>query len=242
MRMTLRDILHADRGATAIEYGMLAAGVALAAIVAVFALGGNLGALLGVSGDIVSGRSAPDDGQPNPLQTILQQTFADGREGWGGPAAPRTLDQIGTGLSLARESRTDDGSETVSRSFAIPAGATRAEISFDMSFVDSWDRELAKVYVNGAEIAVGQFHWTTGDAPGLTTTRVGGVTFDAELSGTVQAGSWGNPADGTDTTYRVTIAVDDPGEEVTLGFGTTLDQAQEDESLLIGNVEVRANP
>ena len=56
----------------------------------------------------------------------------------------------------------------------------------------------------------------------------------------MQAGSWSDPSRGTDHTYAVRLSVENPGERLTLGFGTTLNQSQEDESLLIGNVEVRA--
>jgi hypothetical protein len=176
------------------------------------------------------------------MRMILNQTFEFDREGWSGLAKRRTIAQIGTGLSLANESSSEDARETVSRTFAIPEGAARAELSFDMSFVDSWDtNEEAKVYVNGNPVIVGTHVWTTNNVPSLVNTSTAGMTIDAQLTNSVKAGSWRNGAGGTDHTYRVTIAVDDPGETLQLGFGASLDQSQEDESLLIGNVELRAD-
>ncbi len=109
-----------------------------------------------------------------------------------------------------------------------------------MAFVDSWDNEEARIFVNGAQIGIGTFRWSGGE-PELTFTPSPGITASAALTSTVQAGSWSSPSRGTDYSYRVSVAVEDPGETLTLGFGTTLDQPQSDESLLIGNVEVRAD-
>jgi len=231
------DILCDRRGATAIEYGILSGGVAASVAAAVFALGGQVGGFLDGAGGAVSGR---DIGRGKAdMITILTQNFATDREGWTGMAPRRTLDQIGTGLSLARESRIGDGQEAVRRVFDIPAGASRAAISFDMSFVDSWDDETARIYVNGAEVMAGAHDWNTDTPPALVQMPTQTMTIDAQLTNSVQAGVWGNGIRGTDHTYRVTITVDDPGEALQLGFGTSLNQGQMDESLLIGNVELR---
>jgi len=231
------------RGATAIEYGVVLSGLAMGVATALFALGVGLGGLFGttgqMTGDALAGRGIVDTAKPGPLQVVLRQDFATDSAGWRGPAPRRTLESIGTGLSLARESRRNNGRESVSRSFALREGTTRAEISFDMSFVDSWDGEAALVYVNGRAVAEGRFSWNGDAPPTLTRTPVSGITVTALPVSRVQAGSWSDPARGTDHTYNVTIAVADPGETLTLGFGTTLNQDQSDESLLIGNVELR---
>ena len=230
-----------NRGATAIEYGMLAGGLAVAITASVFVLGGEISDLFGAPSSLVP----PGSGE---MRVVLTQNFENGREGWSGLAAVIKLDQIGTGLSLASESWRGDALEMVSRTFDIPAGATRAEVSFDMSFVDSWDAgEVAKIYVNGSEVAVGEHLWRT-EAPAtvtpteaVTPTKSGAVSVNANLISSVKAGVWTNGSNGTDHTYRVTIAVDDPGQELSLGFGTSLNQGREDESLLISSVELRAD-
>lgn len=238
-----RNIAQSQRGATTVEYGVVVGGLAVGIAAALVALGVGLGSLFGgtaqMTGDIAAGRRVHETASPRPLRLALRQSFETTREGWSGPAPRRTLDQIGTGLSLARESSGGNGRETVSRSFDIPAGTARAAISFDMSFVDSWDSESALVYVNGRQVAEGRFSWTRDAPPTLTRTPVSGITVTALPVSRVRAGSWSDPARGTDHTYTVTIAVADPGETLTLGFGTTLDQDQSDESLLIGNVELR---
>ena len=148
-------------GATAIEYGLVAAGIGVAISAAVFVLGGDVSALFGNSGSALTGAR---NGGALPL--IARHSFEDGREGWSG-GTPRTLAQIGTGLSLARDEARGNGIQTVSRSFDLPAGAARAEIGFDMSFVDSWDNEQAVIYVNGARVGTGSFRWNGTEPPQL---------------------------------------------------------------------------
>lgn len=239
-RTTLKSLLRQQRAATAIEYGLFAGGLAIGIMATIFALGGNIDELFGAAGDLVG--SGSDDGDAAGLRVVLSQTFEADREGWSGMAPPRTLDQIGMGISLANESRRANAAEAVSHTFDIPAGATRAEISFDMSFVDSWDAdEQAKIYVNGTEIAVGEHLWRSEDVPTFAMTPADDMTIDAQLTSSVTAGTWDNGNRGTDHTFRVTVSVDNPGETLRLGFGTSLDQEQSDESLLIGNVELRAD-
>lgn len=242
----LREFARSRRGATAIEYGVVVGGLAMGIAIAVFALGVGLGGLFGttgqMTGDILAGRGIAETAKPDPLRVVLRQNFATDSDGWRGPAPRRTLDRIGTGLSLGRESRRNNGRESVSRSFDLPEGTARAEIRFEMSFVDSWDNEQAKFYLNGTDVATGQFSWRSGEAPNLSVAAGTGVTVDATPVSSVKAGSWSDPARGTDHTYSVTLGIVDPGETLTLGFGTTLDQDQTDESLLIGNIELRVGP
>lgn len=42
----IREFLHGEEGATAIEYGLIAAGIAIGIVVVVFAIGGDLAAQL----------------------------------------------------------------------------------------------------------------------------------------------------------------------------------------------------
>lgn len=237
-----RTILHACRGATTIEYGVVAGGLAAAITGALAMLGGDIAAVFDTTDTVIAG-PATSAGMSfgGPLRVIAHHTFADGREGWSGDAMVRTLDQIGTGLSLSGESRSGNAAETVSRAFTIPPGASRAEISFDMSFVDSWDNEQAKIYLNGTEIGAGVFSWRD-DTLDLTVAPSTGITATVERTSSVQAGTWERSTRGTDHVYAVRIAVDDPGETLTLGFGTTLDQSQSDESLMIGNVALSVGP
>lgn len=231
-RYTLFRMLKDQRGATVIEYGVLVAGLGVAIVGVVLALGVDVAALFGRTGSTVavsSGRSSP------AMRVVALQTFATGREGWTGGEL-RTLPQIGTGLSLAGPQT--GGREMLRRTFDIPDGATRAEISFDMSFVDSWDNEQARIYLNGKKIGTGSFQWNRGE-PSLTFTPDAGITATAQLTSTVRAGTWAGG--GADHTYTVKLVVDDPGSSLTLGFGTTLNQSKVDESLLIGNVKVSAN-
>ena len=60
MLNTLITLQNDTRGATAIEYGLIAAGIAVAITAAVFALGGDLSAMFGGVSDTVN--SAPTGG------------------------------------------------------------------------------------------------------------------------------------------------------------------------------------
>lgn len=54
LRTALRMFRKDDRGATAIEYGLIAAGIAVAIAAAVFALGGDLAGVFGDVSDAVT--------------------------------------------------------------------------------------------------------------------------------------------------------------------------------------------
>ena len=50
-----RTMLESDEGATAVEYGLMVAGIAMLIIVAVWALGGNLSGLFQDIADTIGG-------------------------------------------------------------------------------------------------------------------------------------------------------------------------------------------
>ncbi len=100
-RMKSNAFLTANRGATALEYGLIAAGVGVAIAAAVFLLGGELATLFNRTSTMLP--TAPDGGT-GEMRVVARNNFADGREGWTGGVL-RTLEQIGTGLSLARNEK-----------------------------------------------------------------------------------------------------------------------------------------
>lgn len=227
-------ILKDARGATAVEYGLLAAGLGVLVAGAVLTLGVDVAALFGRTGSTIgeaAGVSAAE------MRVIAQNNFETGREEWTGGTLV-TIPLIGTGLSLAGPQT--GGRELMRRTFEIPDAATRAEVTFDMSFVDSWDNEDANIYLDGRIIGTGNFSWNSGQLPTLNFVPVAGVTASAELVSSVRTGTW-TRANSLDHTYTVKLAVDNPDSTLTLGFGTTLNSGANDESLLISNVAVSAN-
>ena len=53
----VQGFLHSDDGATAIEYGLIAAGIALAIVAAVFAFGSDLSTLFNAMGNTLGNAS-----------------------------------------------------------------------------------------------------------------------------------------------------------------------------------------
>lgn len=66
MMILLRDMLHDDSGATAIEYGLIAALVSVAAIGALGAMGGSLESIFSSVSDTLEGAVAQGTGGEAP--------------------------------------------------------------------------------------------------------------------------------------------------------------------------------
>jgi hypothetical protein len=187
--------------------------------------------------------STPTRSKREVFQTFLSFTDAADAAGWSGGAAAN-ITGFGEVLQIDRAARHPftPAAETVTTRFDLPAGSTAAVLEFDMTFADSWDDEEARIYVNGTAVARGQFDWDEGlgPPPALSLDGADGIAVTASDAVTTQStGVSRFKAEGTDYTYRMRIEVNDPGEQVSLGFGTTLDSSGTwDESLLVDNVTV----
>lgn len=230
------------RGATAIEYGLVVAGIGVTITAALFLVGDDVAALLDSLGSSLPGN---DDGTGGTPVISLSFTDAADMAGWRGGAAA-TISGFGEVLQIDRSARhpITPAAETVTTRFDLPAGSTSAVLEFDMTFADSWDDEETRIYVNGTAVASGRFDWDEGlgPPPALGLQGAEGITVTASEATTTQnTGVSRFVREGTDYTYRMRIEVSDPGEQVSLGFGTTLDSSGTwDESLLVDNVTVSA--
>ena len=130
-----------------------------------------------------------------------------------------------------------NGAVATERSFDIPDGTQVASFTFDMIAVDSWDGEDFIVFVDGAPAASLQFRYAQDGVTGQWVSDNPDYSFEVvSVSARTEAGyhsGW------PDQSATVQLNVSNPGETVTLGFGSTLNQSREDESFAIDNVSLR---
>lgn len=215
--------LRCERGAMAVEWVILAAGVTGMGLLALNSHRDSLGGFwYRINGEVSSVDTRSD--------------FEDGTDGWTGSGAHST-DIPGFGRALGPIDGSG-GVATVSRDFEITKGRTSTEITLDLYGLDSLDGEDAVFYVNGVE--VGRIRGTSGTTETFAGT-VDGVTFEGRLidggrniGGYLNTGrQWDN-----DSITEVKIKVDNPGDVVTVGVGSTANQRVSDESWAIDNVRV----
>ena len=174
---------------------------------------------------------------------IAAEDFEAGAQGWsdgtttdGGAAFTTFLGRFG------------GGGEQTSKSFAVTDGADQVEITFDFYELDSWDGDAGDrfaVSINGGEIVSEDFFHAgragrDGNDPAASG-RTGAVSWSIApaTDGQSSLGFTSGPAY-TDQIHQVTLLLDNPGADFTLGFGSTLDQEIDDESFGIDNLVVTA--
>ena len=166
---------------------------------------------------------------PTPTPGAITEDFNGGASGW-------TNNQTDSGAGNGYLGRL--GTALVEKSFALPSGATTATISFDFLEIDSWDGESFFVTVNGREINLGAFGWTA-DEGATSFNAGGGITVSKGAA--VKLSGYGNETDFwafNDSAHRFTLTVANPGETLTLGFRSTLNQELNDESFGIDNLSI----
>ena len=166
---------------------------------------------------------------PTPTPGAITEDFNGGATGW-------TNNQTDSGAGNGYLGRL--GTSLVEKSFALPSGATTATISFDFLEIDSWDGESFFVTVNGREINLGAFGWTA-DEGATSFNAGGGITVSKGAA--VKLSGYGNETDFwafNDSAHRFTLTVANPGETLTLGFRSTLNQELNDESFGIDNLSI----
>lgn len=248
---TFRRLVRDQRGATAIEYGLAACGIAIAISAAVFVLGGDVSAIFGQVGSVVSGRHSVSES--TPLTIIGFDPGSSDVESWSGGILAEIAGfgsvlqlDLGSNAYFADRENGRPGAETTTRVFELPTNTRTAILEFDMVFADSWDDEQARIYINGTEVGRGSFDWDEGVGPPPVLELPGGDGIQITASAPVASQNTGVSrfnAQGTDYAYKMRIQVEDPEAELSLGFGTTLNsKGQWDESLLVDNVRVSTIP
>lgn len=199
-----------------------------------------------IAGDLSGGvtEAAPNGGFDD---------FGTGTEGWtmtGGGAVPNEGPNGGFSGMLGRVGGTG-GAQAVSKTFSLDPAQATTLIGFDFLKIDSWDayngdglpgNEEIIVFVNG----VAAFRFMPegfGNPPG-SDGATGSFTLPGGITGTYSVTSSGSDtAIGFlggfgDRVYAVSLVLDGAGANVTLGFGSTLDQGIGDEAFGIDNMLV----
>ena len=107
--------------------------------------------------------------------------------------------------------------------FALDGDSAFAVVSFDMHAIDSWDGESFDIYIDNALVASASFSQHSDSATGTWVTDNPDISFAVEASS--GRGHAGYSSEWSDQSFRMQVTVADPGNEVTVGFGSTLDQA-----------------
>ncbi len=128
--------------------------------------------------------------------------------------------------------------QAVSKTFALNPQHNRTSIDFDFLKIDTWDGEAFNVHLNGAVAFSFQplFMAGQGQTGASGTFAVGAITGRYNIV----AAPINDPTG--DRAYHVHMEVDGAGGAVTLGFGSTLDQAAADEAFGVDNVRVVQMP
>lgn len=131
------------------------------------------------------------------------------------------------------------GAQSVHSTFDIPDGTNVASFTFDMIAIDSWDNEDFIVFVDGEPAARLNFHHSTDGVTGQWVSDNPNYTFQVLETGPREHSGYN--AGWSDQQASVQLDIANPGQTVTLGFGSTLDQGIEDESFAVDNVSLTAN-
>ena len=113
-----------------------------------------------------------------------------------------------------------------------------ATLTFDLIGGDSLDNEVATITMNGETVTLarglynGTRTFVSPDVPGIS------VSTEVLSEGTNLGGA--SPSSWRDSVTQVTITVDNPGSELTLGVTSGANQPGYDEFFGIDNVDIQA--
>jgi len=165
--------------------------------------------------------------------TLAAMNFSGGdMGGWIGGTVMTPIESLGEMLVLGP-------GETTSITLDVPPGSDSATLTFDLIGGDSLDNEIATITTNGQTVTLarGSYNGTMT----FITPDVEGVTVSTQVisEGTNLGGS--GPARWRDSVTQVTITLDDPGTDLTIGMASGANQHIGDEFFGVDNVEVSAN-
>lgn len=156
--------------------------------------------------------------------------FENGLDGWLGGV-------LGTDPAYGNVLRGGGGSGQIAQhTFDIGANQDEAVITFDMHALDSWDGESFDIYVDNRHVASASFHQ---DTDGTTGTWVSdNDDYSISVASSSPRENTGFSETWSDQSFQMQVTVNDPGHEITVGFGSTLNQGIEDESWAVDNISV----
>ena len=150
-----------------------------------------------------------------------------------GASTPQGLTVVGGTLYFAATGYSNSGI-SLSRSFSLNGEA--ATLSFDFLRLDSWDGEPLYLYIDNQLIFAQPFAWYGNDG-----TRTGSSgDFSWSITATSPTQEMGGLAYWPDQIFRISVSIPAGRTNIRLGLGSGLDQAVEDESFGIRNLEIRS--
>ncbi|WP_419831708.1 tandem-95 repeat protein [Endozoicomonas atrinae] len=170
--------------------------------------------------------------------TIADHTFNNDSEGWTQMWAGSG--HFASGNFLGRFGGSG-GNQRTSNTYDVPQGVDELTLNFTFYEIDSWDGEEFRVFVDGQLFHARsyQIYNNAGDGAGteiLTNNQgdvIGQVVHDESMYA-VATSSWIDQAHH----YTLTIPVDPNAGQITIGFGSTLDEAKTNESWGIDNLNL----
>ncbi len=169
---------------------------------------------------------------------VADHHFDSGSEGW-------TQMWVGTGLfatgNMLGRFEGSGGNQRTSNTYDVPQGVNELTLNFTFYEIDSWDGEEFRVFVDGQlyHSRSYQIYNNAGDVAGTETLTngqgdvIGQVVHDESFQAVVST-NWVDQAHH----YTLTIPVDPNAGQVTIGFGSTLDEAKSNESWGIDNLNL----
>ncbi len=202
----------------------------------------------GLGNDTIDGGAGNDtiSGDADTFAAPALENFANGLGGWSGVSGlalgTTTLLDGSTVLGPVKGSgNVNAWGQQIQKAYQLtnPSAATTT-LSFDLYLLDSFDtNEGAKVYINGVAvltiIAPNGIGGVGANMSGLIFTTDGGITYTASQTQANYSAGWG----GLDQKLTITLTVPTPADGVlTLGFGSNMNEAANNESIAIDNVNV----
>ncbi len=236
----LLRFVRAEDGAVTIDWTVLTAslvGLGLAGSAAVILGTGDL------SGDVdafLRDQEVSDGFRATLSRLISFDDFENGQApGWSVPNIDAT-DPDFTAI-LGRFGGTG-GQQMVHKTFDLDPEAGFAVLEFDMHAIDTWDMENMFVYLNDEVVSQRNFS-THGLDPGRqVAVNTDNPDIQVSYEVTRPAGEYGFWERGNTSSYDETVTVRmvvaNPGDQIKLGFGSSLNQPVSDESWAIDNVRV----
>lgn len=225
----LLEFLRSEDGAVATDWVFMTTAVTTTALATV--LNTTSVGVDSIANDLADTLAEIEIQQTFQRSILMQDTFEAGTTGSFVGGALGYSDE----LSNLLRGGGSDGEQMARATYDLDPDLEYAVMSFDMVAIDSWDGENFNVYVNDEVVATASFDYR---ANGVGTWQTDNPDVSVSISHNDDLGNMGFDNGWPDQSASMQITVRNPGEQVSLGFGSTLDQGVDDESWGVDNVRV----
>ncbi len=223
------NFITSEAGAVTVDWTVLTGTVAVLGLASTLVVSAGLEAL---SSDIAL---SLDMEIMNAFESILyNEDFAGAFNGWANGATDDSEPWYGAILGPFGGT---DGEQTVRNVFDIPGNAEVARVSFDLHAIDSWDGEDFIVFIDDEPVTSLSFRYSVDGVVDQWVSSNPNISISVDPI--APRGNQGYDADWPDQSFSVSIDVQDPNQQISIGYGSTLNQSVQDESWAVDNVEVR---